>query len=470
MKKSLSIFLIMLLIVAIVGCGAQPYHDTPVYTKQVPESIPEPVETVEADEPCEIEISTEEEFEQFSQNRCFDPTISDEASSEVSSSLPLDIIADYFAQMCAVFTQDGGELWGTCLHTPFIFVDPLTRHAVANQSFPEGQFVRHGNIYVGTLSDNIHIGHTALEFRGEWWGMMLWDSWIQSDEIRDRVLHIMVHEAFHARQLDGLVEGRAHGQSPDFFDYHMETHIYIQLEMAALLVALHSATEEEKLQAINDALSIRESRRQRNLGMDIQDIELVIQEGTAQYTEYMLSIDCRELRLSKLEILIEEAALTTNIRGASAYIFGPLYGFLLDEIGVDWKTGIGFTTDLGLLLKDAVGIVELIAIEELDLEPYGYSEIIAREQIRAEEISKLIEEIELAFYNQPRLTINIMGEFYGVLDGIRVPKLGHFAWVFYGDIEFSGVFGQLTICDGYLLLEGGGQVIPVPGIEINENR
>ena len=60
------------------------------------------------------------------------------------------------------------------------------------------------------------------------------------------------------------------------------------------------------------------------------------------------------------------------------YYAGILYGVLLDDFGVSWRPYIDRNTDLRLMLQEAVGITEMISLDEIDLEPYGYSEISER--------------------------------------------------------------------------------------------
>jgi hypothetical protein len=50
------------------------------------------------------------------------------------------------------------------------------------------------------------------------------------------------------------------------------------------------------------------------------------------------------------------------------------------------------------------------------------------------------------------------------------PELGGTGLVFYGDIVFSGVFRQLTISGGGLLLDGGNYEVPATSIRIDSNR
>jgi len=158
-----------------------------------------------------------------------------------------------------------------------------------------------------------------------------------------------------------------------------------------------------------------------------------------------------------------------SVRHGFGYASGALYGLLLDEIGADWKPGISYSTDMGVLLRDAAGITEIRPISELDLEIYGYSEILADEALRNAKLKYIEESTRNAFSVGPILRIGVAGDFSGDLGYVRIPGMGEDAGVYYGHFTFSGAFGKITICGGALLL-GREYDIPVPGIVIEENR
>jgi len=171
------------------------------------------------------------------------------------------------------------------------------------------------------------------------------------------------------------------------------------------------------------------------------------------------------LRLGVLEWM--KVSSMNNVRLGSSYVFGALYGFLLDEFDVHWTQDICFSTDLSELLKDAAGITELTPFNELDFEQYGLSAISESELERAKEIDAIIDTIRRAYYEQPRLRIDVSGEYFGDIHAVRVPELGI---LFYGDFVFSGVFGTVTFSEGSLLMAGNGYEIPAGSIDINGNR
>ena len=107
----------------------------------------------------------------------------------------------------------------------------------------------------------------------------------------------------------------------------------------------------------------------------------------------------------------------------------------------------------------------------MSLEKYGYADIYVAETAFAERLMEMTQATLDAFSGHPMLKIDIMGSFSGDYQVFRIPELDknrNIGFVLYGNIVFSGIFGQLTVYDGPILLSGMDYVIPVPGIEINE--
>jgi len=430
MKRQKSVFLILVLLFVLTSCGR---GDT--YELELPPVTPSPTPLI-IDEP---------ELEDY------------EIAHE--SSIPLDEAARFIRIMQDVFDEDGGALWGIDLSAPFMFVDPVTRHAVANRPDNQGNLVRQGDVYVGILSDRQRIGNTIAHFGGVLWGMALWTN---SEEHNDSdMVRIMIHEVFHVKQ-EVLIVGTPQGTGLDFFSDSARTRTLIRLELGALLRAITSETETERLSAITDALSIRNERVQRGR-LTREDREMEIHEGTAYYTDLMLGFNNLDERIHAIEELAENISRLT-----ATYIFGALYGFLLDDFSVNWKYGIRYTTNLGDLLQEAAGIEELIPFEELNLEAYGYTEIVSQETERAEISATRRRSTRESFAEQPVLRISGMGDFSDYnFEILFMPDLG---MIYYGNIVFTNIAGTLKVHDGPFLLQGMEYEIPVKDITIEESR
>ena len=51
---------------------------------------------------------------------------------------------------------------------------------------------------------------------------------------------------------------------------------------------------------------------------------------------------------------------------------------LLDDVAAGWRQNLNHDSDVGLMLQEELGITEFTPMDEIDLERYGYSEIVAR--------------------------------------------------------------------------------------------
>ena len=363
-------------------------------------------------------------------------------------SIPLERAAQYIAEMQELWDNDDGALWGMRLDAPFMFISAETREAVASRADRSGMFIRVGDVYTGVIPPEQHIGNTAVMFDGEMWGMATWSlvELLSADEpvagnFGMSVLQLIVHESFHAIKED-FIGGTRRGTGADFTEFDMERNILIRLELNALLNALIAESMRYMERSIRYALSIRSERKYRDL-MNAEDIELEIAEGITTYNDLMLLFTDPNERIDWIEDYVEHVkSQGGTLRLGAGYAFGALYGLLLDEFSTDWRTGLTFQTDLGQLLKDAVGITELPPFDELDLEAYGYLEAVAREEVSTEDYENMRRAIEEAFYNQPILIID-----YFVSFSLGEVGLTHIddRLSFFGDMVIYGTFGQITL-------------------------
>jgi len=381
--------------------------------------------------------------------------------------------AEYIATMEAWFDADDGALWGVNLRAPFAFACGVTRYAVANMPDNRGIFERHeSGLYVGILPQGIVIGTTATHVDDRMWGMMTWSFVEDFSDGTDYVARIMAHEVFHAWQPE-LFEGPETWFSRAAFAYMdtFDARVSVRLEINALKHALYSIGNE-RLAAINDALSIRAERRRRNFGAGANENVFEIAEGTATYTDIRLARSDVAGILEVIEIYTRQFDYG-RVRHLFGYITGALYGFLLDEFNSDWKIGLTWGCDLGALLKEAAGIMELTPFAELDLELYGYTEIAAIEAEWAINYARLVQEAIEAFTGRTlRLDrrVGVIGDDRDV-NILHITELGMSATVIYGSFTFTFPGGKFTITDGFLLMGRlGGSEFPAAGIEIDGNR
>ena len=387
--------------------------------------------------------------------------------SNPATGICLELAEQYFDELEALFEKDGGALWGVNLGAPFVFVELATRVVVSNSPDPQGVLSRQGNLYVGLLPDNIFMGNTVVDFGGKRFAMATWCTMESNVAFKTGRLRVMSHEAFHWWQpeLFGRIE-RWDNSHVNEFDALKS----ILLEANALTLALKSS-EEDRFDAVVDALSIRSARRTQFPKTAVNENRLEIIEGLAVYTELMLNFDTDweiELAIDSWGHFLRASSSPEKHFG---YLTGALYALLLDEFCTNWKTLVGPSTDLSALLHNAIGNPRLRSLCRIDLNLYGFDAVSLIAGKRAGAHLKTIGTIQEAF-SGPILTVT-SGFGKAVMNVcnnmVQTPDMGE---VFLGFVELSGNFGRLSMRDGghVLLTNENHIVVPAEGIRIIGNR
>ena len=383
----------------------------------------------------------------------FAQRIDAEPTAPFESSIDLAVAADFFAKTQAIWDEDGGKLWGFPLHAPLMFADPVTRHAVTNMPDPGGVLQKQGSVYVGVLPDNVFISATAANFSGLRWGMVPW-YWMDLERLDNEtiILRLLTHEAFHAIQSQ-IISGNHPGTPRLEHVNNLDARISIILEMNALMTAARGSGDL-RIAAIKDALSIRKDRRERFPGVDKTEIIIELDEGLAVFTDLMLVRRDMDEILSILEGQIR--AFDNTSLTIFGYQSGALYGLILDKVGADWKNGITYSTDLGNLLQQHLGITELTPFEQLNLEPYGYSRIVPVQRAWVENFENRRAGAREALLNQPTLFLvtdhtenSEIREFEFFLLPTDGTPMGHLL-VSYGHLTVNSVNWSLRLRGGYM--------------------
>jgi len=393
---------------------------------------------------------------------------------QVSSPICFDRVSHFFERLDAILNADDGYLWGISLHGPVVIADALTGYAVANMPDADGEiFTKQGDLYIGHLPEGTHIGNTASFFGETLWGMVTWGLIEAKADDIDSIILTILHELFHAQQHNVFEGWRSNaGRNPHMRE--LDSRVSIRLELNALLTAL-SATGDERLAAVHDALSIRAERRFLNTYAIPDENSFEIVEGTAVYTEAVLGRDNLDDRIALVESYMNLDS--EHIPDQFGYHSGALYALLLDEFAVDWRNGLSWDCDLSELLKKGIGFTEPIPFNEIDLEQYGYSEIRPLEEAWTAEIERLTQAAWDAL-SGPLLLIDAMGEFgqeqieymrilflrgnklhsyeefdYGDDDVYLLDDERHYEnTVFYGDFNYSSHVGELEVTGSFLML------------------
>jgi len=364
-----------------------------------------------------------------------------------------ELAAEYIVEIEALWAQDNGDLWGVNLHVPFIIADNVTRQAVANMPDVDGNYITY-------LPDIAFFG-AGNNFGGRTWFVATWDYYAFNTENRAERLRRSAHAGFHGLQRSifsgiGLRTDEARSQA-----HRLSTF----LEMYALLAALESDGETQ-LSAIRDALSIRAARHYTLDTFAVHNtLSQEILEGTAQYTEYVLVLEMDEI-LADIRQNLNSSIGKSYAWGAHGYYTGAMYALLLDKFEVDWKTNLSFSSDLGALLKNALNITSLPHINDIDLTLYSYENIVAAEAIWFERYDRIVQNSTAIFASaHPVLSIPFTVELpFAELDQVFLGT----RLVLYGSFTATGLFGELTITEGYLLFQDNW--ICAAALQIDGNR
>ncbi|HEY0671277.1 MAG TPA: hypothetical protein VGD27_03370, partial [Longimicrobiales bacterium] len=239
------------------------------------------------------------------------------------------LAAQYFDEARSLSAADGGKLWGIPVYAPMIFVEPVTRQAVANVQDAEGRLQKQGNVFVGTLPPEMIIANNATRWSGTHWTMVRWPL-PENRYVRRR---LMAHELFHRMQ-DTL-----RLPATDVANSHLaygDGRILMRLEWRALAEAL-MREGGARGDAIADALLFRARRRQLFPQAAREERLLELNEGLSEYTGFKLSGLPAGVVRDRAAVQLGSYETMDNFARSFAYASGPAYGLLLDAAAMSWR-------------------------------------------------------------------------------------------------------------------------------------
>jgi hypothetical protein len=363
----------------------------------------------------------------------------------LAQSSPIDttLAVQYFQEAKALCTRDGGKLWGVSLCGPMIFVDRKTRTVIANQADKEGILTKDGDVFVGQLPAKVTIANTATEWAGAKWTMIIFP--LPEDKYRRAKL--MAHELWHRIQNDiGFPSSGAANNHLDSF----EGRVWLQLEWRALAAALTSKGKQRR-QAIADALLFRAYRRAIFPNAAIEEREMEMHEGLAEYTGIRLS-GSPHVNQFVVDTDLKEAANKQTFVRSFAYASGPAYGILLDEAKAAWRRNLKKEDDLGSLLQNRFSVLlpqNIKQVAVLRAKGYDGDKLQAFETERENARQKLLAEYRAKLIDGAVLIVPILKMSMQMNPGTLVPlePVG----TVYPDIRIVDAWGILTVTKGALI-------------------
>jgi len=336
-NKAKFLFIIIFSLIFWNGCLSPYENETEIDIQNEPEKFAEESGQPE-EQQTEIEPSEEETDE------------------TVIVDIPLSIeqAAEYISKLTEIWDADNGKLWGKNLHVPIVIFCHNTHEIVTNAPDNEGLLspveTEFGIVYTGIWTGT-RAGNWIFYWNETWWGMSVWQNMLEWG-----ALETMAHEAFHVFQKNEwfITDVKRLKHISQNKDGEVES---ILGEVQALYRAWKS-TGDERIEAINEALSIRKLRHEKleedPLGQVYISFEIYneIQEGMATYTQFNLTMregDKIDEWYNENIGYIESGIYPDWFFG---YTSGSLYALLLDELGASWKEGITTETHLAALLEE----------------------------------------------------------------------------------------------------------------------
>jgi hypothetical protein len=337
-------------------------------------------------------------------------------------------------------------IWNKPLYGPTLFVNPQSRMAWANMPDDQGVLKPDGEVYKGTLPNDIIIANTAINWQGKKWSVIQWPL----PQNHDERLNLVMHESFHRIQHDlGLPD-----RSPTINHLAtMDGRIYFLLELQALKAALAKPANQRRADLAN-ALLFREKRRRLFPATFGNEQLLEMNEGVAEYTGVMLGRQKDSIR-EHLYQVIDGADKTKSLIRSMAYVTGPVYGYLLYQKAPRWTMQVDSNSSFPALISKyyqvdlPAGNIDAKIAASLKL--YNGDAIIASEKLKEAEHQKQAAEYIELFTHKPVLTITAVNMSIG-FNPSNLFDLGDYGTV-YPTAEVKDAWGELEVTEGGMLMK-----------------
>jgi hypothetical protein len=315
--------------------------------------------------------------------------------------------------------EDAGKLWGKPLYGPMMIVDRTTRAYVRNDGA------------TGTLPADVIIANTATPIDGKLTTMIALQS-LGETAVQQR--RLAMHECWHRIQNEiGFPASNPNNAHLDTVDGRVS----LQLELRALAAALRS-TGDARMAAIRDAVAFRAARRAEFPKAAELERALENNEGLAEYTGVALrGTPAEESRLAIAREIERVDPKTSFVRGF-AYLTGPAYGLLLDELKPGWTRTYKVSDDLAAVTGVNGGVARP--------EQYGGAELRAAEEKRDREQRERVARYRARLVDGPVLELPMIDAHFG-FDPNAVVPLGD-AGNAYPTLDVTAPWGRLSVDKG----------------------
>jgi len=344
----------------------------------------------------------------------------------------------WFDEATKLCERDGGRLWGVSLCGPMVIVDQASGTRATSQPEPEATPPRFPGFVDGPVT----------------WGGVRWFSWplsMLANKTDDERQQVMLHGLFHRIQPElGFTADNGSNEHLDT----LEGRVWMQLEWRALRRALESSGDD-RAEAIADALAFRRERRRVFPGAAENERREEIKEGLPSYTGVAVWANSPA---DAHRAAAPPASVEASIVGAFAYISGPAYGVLLDDLLPEWRRQVRATSDLGDMLASANNrplTTDLAAAAAR----YDGGTLRIAEEVRERAWKARVAELRRRFVEGPVLTMPAAGSRTSDSTGaVGIPGAGT---VLFHNFTLTARWGRLT-ADGGVLLGTDESTLSVP--------
>jgi hypothetical protein len=365
-------------------------------------------------------------------------------SCSQSNSNPMEKAAPSFENLKKVSDLDNGKLWGKTLYGPTMFVDVQTRNLVANQQNKENTLVQKGNLYFGQLPEEIIIANTSIDYCGENWTCVIWD------DNRDGMTntHLLIHESWHRIQDEiGLPACGSFNQHLD----ETEGELLLKLELGILKDLLQNDSKGQT-EGLRDAMTVRKYRQ--TLFPNGNENLFECHEGMAEYTAFKLlplDNDNEAIRKGLVAAAITKGMDGSGFGNSFAYLTGPAYGLLIDEMIPDWRNSVRSGKTLPEVISTVVPVSDTIADDEIERisARYGLTEYLSKERSRLEARDKEDAELRARFSESKWLVIPNDNINFGFNPSERLVAYDTIG-VICNTMQLRGSFGTLEVGNGIM--------------------
>jgi len=352
----------------------------------------------------------------------------------------LDFIkaSEYFHEAKVLSDNDNGKLWGIKIYSPILFANPQTHTIIASEQDSAGFLQKKGNVYYGQLPYEINIANTYLNWSGTKWTMLVWP--LPENKLQRKIL--LMHELFH--RVQEKLNLPLNNPTNSHLDMK-EGRILFRMEWKELISALQ-AKGDDRTSHIKNAVLLNKYRKEVFPGADTLESQLELNEGLAEYTGYKLSGEPEDSIISFWAKRIKLGEKIPSFVRSFAYITSPMYCFLLDYSGKNWREKISEVKSLPNLLAKSYSIKfkKDVKDEALSfLTSNADAEIMNFEAAREKKMDERLKAYKDKFFHKPVIIFKLenMNVQFDPRNLTPIDSIG----TVYPNIRISDNWGILTV-------------------------